>query len=64
MCRGNDRLPINLPDDDVGRYVIAFADAFSLGAVTVIVTTIEALMGRVISSSLVSQTENDFPFYT
>lgn len=63
MCRGNDRPPINLSNDDVGRYVIAFADAFSFGAVTVVAATMETLMACVISPSLVRWTENYLPFY-
>lgn len=43
--------------------MIAFADAFSFGAVTIVAATIETLMARVISSDLVSRTENDFLFF-
>lgn len=63
MCRGNDRPLINLSNDDVGL-VIAFAGAFSFGAVAVIAATIEALMGHVISASRVGWREDSLLFYT
>lgn len=38
---------INLPNDNVGQYMITFTDALSFGAITIVTATIEALMARV-----------------